>query len=170
MSTTCGRSFASPRKLGIALDLVFFRGDEQKVHLPGFGPFSQDLVVDLDVLDVEGDVLLGLPLDLLGELGGRHHRDRDLADDHALAGDRHGAFLLPDFRVLERAAERLDDGPLVHHWPSTIVCGGNSANPSRTSSSPLRPSLRWQTLIELEPMSTPTRLFPSAISRGSVAL
>src|SRR5947207_7122109 len=37
------------------------------------------------------------------------------------------------------------------------------------SSRPLRPSLSWQTLIERDPMSTPTRLFPSAMWNGSVA-
>ena len=64
------------RELRVVVDLVALGGDEQQIHLPGLGPPAQHLVVDLHVLDVERDVLLGLPLDLLVELGGRHHRAR----------------------------------------------------------------------------------------------
>ena len=57
------------RELRVVVDLVALGGDEQEVHLAGLGAAAQHLVVDLHVLDVEGDVLLGLPLDLLVELG-----------------------------------------------------------------------------------------------------
>jgi len=59
------------------------------------------LVVYLHVLDVERDVLLGLPLDLLLQFGLRHHRHGDFSDDHALPGDAQGALLLADFGVVE---------------------------------------------------------------------
>src|SRR6266542_4093376 len=59
--------------------------------------------------------------------------------------------------------------PLFVTRPSTIVLAGSGMKPRRISSRPFRLSRSWQTLIELEPMSTPTRLFPSAISHGSVA-
>src|SRR5581483_2737019 len=57
MSTTSGLSFA-------------LCGDEQEVHLASLGTAPQDLVVDVHVLDVERDMLLRLPLDLLVELRG----------------------------------------------------------------------------------------------------
>ncbi len=52
-------------------DLVFLRGDEQHVHAAlalGPGAGIEDFVVERDVLDVEGDVLLGFPEDRVGEL------------------------------------------------------------------------------------------------------
>src|SRR5687767_10894322 len=42
-----------------------------------------------------------------------------------------------------------------------MTCGASGTYPSRTSPNPLRPSLSWQTLTELVPMSTPTRFLPS---------
>src|SRR5579884_767332 len=48
-------------------------------------------------------------------------------------------------------------------WPSMIVCGGSGAKPQRTTCSFLRASLSCTTLIELAPMSTPTRFLPSAM-------
>src|SRR5271165_4751189 len=53
--------------------------------------------------------------------------------------------------------------PAFITWPSMIVCAGRWANPQRTICSFLRASLSCTTLIELAPMSTPTRFLPSAI-------
>jgi hypothetical protein len=99
---------------GEVVDLVLLRGHEQEVHLTGLGAAAQDLVVDVHDLDVEGNVLLGLPRDLLGELGLRHDGDGDLADDDALPVDADGnvtrgnALRGPDRR------EGVDDGRAVH--------------------------------------------------------
>ena len=51
-------------------DLVLLRRDEQHVHaaLAVGAAGVEDLVVEVDVLDVERDVLLGFPVDRLGEL------------------------------------------------------------------------------------------------------
>src|SRR5690606_20059434 len=78
-------------------------------------PAPQDLMIDLHVFDVEGDVLLRLPLDLLVQLLVRHGRNGDLADDHALPGDAHGHVALADLVVAEQALQRLDHGSGVHH-------------------------------------------------------
>ena len=99
---------------GVVVDLVLLRGDEEQVHLPGLGALPKDLVVDRHELDVERDVLLGLPVDLLVELGRRHHRHGDLADDDALTVDADGHVALLDLRVAEDLGERLGDGPGVH--------------------------------------------------------
>ena len=90
---------ASRRMRGVVADLVLLGGDEEEIHLPGLGAAAQHLVVDRHELDVEGDVLLGLPVDLLVELGRRHHRHGDLADDDALAVDADGDVPLLDLAV-----------------------------------------------------------------------
>src|SRR5579862_9600983 len=48
-----------------------------------------------------------------------------------------------------------------------MVWAGSGAHPDRTIWSFLRDSLRSATLIELAPMSTPTRFLPSAICLGT---
>jgi hypothetical protein len=101
-------------ELCVVLDLVSLGGYEEQIHLAGLGPLAQNFVVDLDVLDVEGDVLLGLPLDLLGELGRGHHRHGDLADDDGLARDAHRHILGLDFLVLEEPRQGLADSAAVH--------------------------------------------------------
>ena len=73
-------------------------GHEEEIHVPGFGAATKHLVVDRHLFDVERDVLLCLPADLLFELLGGHHRDGDLADDHRLSVDADGHFLLRDAR------------------------------------------------------------------------
>ena len=72
------------------------------------------LVVDLDLVGAEGDVLLGLDLQLLAQLLGRHLRDLDLLDDHRVAGDRGGDLLVADAQRGAQAADGIDDGALVH--------------------------------------------------------
>ena len=104
----------APRDLRVVVDLVALGGDQEQVHLTGLGAALEDLVVDVHVLDVEGDVLLRLPLDLLVELGGGHHRHGDLADDHGLAADAESDLALLDLGLREGAAEPVDDGLRVH--------------------------------------------------------
>ena len=60
---------------GVVGDLFLLRRDQQDVHRPlaaAASPRVEDLVVEVDVLDVERDVLLGLPVDRLGQLGLGH--------------------------------------------------------------------------------------------------
>ena len=101
--------------LRVVADLVALGGDEEQIDLPRLGPAAQHLVVDVHVLDVEGDVLLRLPLDLLVELGRGHHRHRDLADDDGLPADAERHVLLLDLGLGEDLPQPLDDGLRVHH-------------------------------------------------------
>jgi len=59
-------------------------------------------------------VLLGLPADLLVELGGGHDRDGDLANDDRLAIDANRHVLLRNLAVGEDLQERLGDHARVH--------------------------------------------------------
>ena len=89
---------------GVVGDLLLLRRDQQHFHA-GAGRgcrrralaalralavrgAAQDLVVEIDVLNVERDVLPGLPVDGVGQFGLRHGRQRDLLDDHRIAGER----------------------------------------------------------------------------------
>ena len=92
MSTVAGFSPASLDHADVVVDLVLLGRGEQDVHvaLAGQARALEDLVVQVDVLDVERDVLLGLPVDRLGQLGVAHHRQADALDDHVVAGQRGG--------------------------------------------------------------------------------
>ena len=76
---------------GVVGNLFLLRRDEQDVHRAlrvGARAGVENLVVEVDVLDVERDVLLRLPVDRLGELGLGHHRQVDLLDDDGVARQR----------------------------------------------------------------------------------
>src|SRR5262249_19120257 len=88
--------------------------DEEKLHLTARVLRAHHLVVELDVVLRERDVVLGLPGNLLGELILGHDRDRDLLDDHTVAGDGEGDVLAADAAALPDRADRLDDRALVH--------------------------------------------------------
>ena len=98
-----------------AVDVLLLGRHEQHVHLAALGPLAQHLVVDLDVLDVVGDLLLGLPVDLLVELGVGHHRERHLLDDDGVPGDRQRHLAALDLVLVEELVEPLDDGRGVLH-------------------------------------------------------
>ena len=94
-------------------DLLFLRRHEEDVHralAAGGVPFVENLVVEVDVLDIERDVLLRLPVDRLGELRLRHHRQRDLLDDDGVARERGGDILGLDAAAVEQAADGVGDG------------------------------------------------------------
>ena len=91
---------------------------------------GQDLIVEVDVLDAERDVLLGLPVDRLGQLGVGHRWQRDLLDDDGVAGQRCG-----DVLGLERmAVEQPPDGSATAApsmiAPSTMLSGGMGSLPN----------------------------------------
>src|SRR5210317_1595742 len=65
----------------------------------------------MDLLEVERNVLLGLPVDLLLQLRGGHQRHRDLLDDHTMtAGPQRD---VPSLRAGEQLLEALNDGARV---------------------------------------------------------
>ena len=77
------------------------------------GRAAEDLVVEVDVLDVEGDVLLGLPGDGLGQFGLGHGRQRDLLDDDGGARERGGDLRGLDAAALEEPPDGVGDGRAV---------------------------------------------------------
>ena len=76
-------------------------------------PAIENLVVEVDVLDVERDVLLRLPVDGLGQLGFGHHGQADFLDDDGVARERGRDFLGLERLVLEQAADGVGDGGAV---------------------------------------------------------
>ena len=82
----------------------------------------------------------------------------------ALAVDADGDVLLLILLSWKIFASASVTAPAFMTWPSMMVCGGSGAYPQRTSCSLLRASLSCTTLIELAPMSTPTRFLPSAMT------
>ena len=100
---------------GVVGDLVLLRRDQQHVHgaLAVAVGRRQDLVVEVDVLDVEGDVLLGFPVDRLGQLLLGHRGQRDLLDDDRVARQRRGDVLGPELGVGEQAPHRVGDRAAV---------------------------------------------------------
>jgi hypothetical protein len=75
----------------------------------------QHLVIDVHFLEVEWDVLLRFPANLLLELRGGHQRHRDLLDDYAVTA-RPQCNVTP-LRVGEQQLEALDDGARVDDVP-----------------------------------------------------
>ena len=67
----------------------------------------EHLVIEVDVLDVEGDVLLRFPVDRLGQVLLGHHRQADLLDDDGAARQRRHDILRLELRRLECAAYRV---------------------------------------------------------------
>ena len=101
---------------GVVGDFFFLRRDQQHFHRAlrvGAAAGIENLVVEVHVLDVERDVLLGFPVDRLVELGGGHHRQRDLLDDDGVARERGRDLLRLERLRLEDAADRLGDGGAV---------------------------------------------------------
>jgi len=95
--------------LDVVVDQVLLGRDEEHVHLPLLRIRRQDLEVEVDLVHVERDVLLGLPLDLPLELLATHLREVDPLDDDRMTGHGGGDVLAPDTTVGDRLANRLDD-------------------------------------------------------------
>ena len=113
----------------VLADLVLLDRDEQHVHVPARAAALDDLVVEGDVLDVERDVLLRLPVDGLRELLGAHLREADLLDDDGVAGDAGGHVARLDLVLLEQALDRVDHGPGVHDRAVHDRLGGQRLDP-----------------------------------------
>ena len=97
---------------GVVADLLFLGGDEQHFHAAArvrAGAGVQDLVIEVDVLDVERDVLLRLPVDRFGQLRLGHHRERDLLDDDGAPRQRGAHVLGLEGTALEDALDRVRD-------------------------------------------------------------
>ena len=133
-TSTIERRLAGLRDdVGVVGDLVFLRGHQQHFHralrvLAGAG--VDDLVVEIDVLDVERDVLLGFPVDRLAELGFGHRRQRDLLDDHGIAGQRGDDVLGLELLVGEEAADGIGDRAAIDDGAVDNTVGRNGLDPN----------------------------------------
>src|SRR5581483_563624 len=93
------------RQLG---DDVLLAGHQQHFHIVAFTTLDH-VVVEVDVVNVEGDVLFGLPLNLLAQLLVAHHRHADLLDDDGMAGNRSGDLIVLDPLIVEDAVDAVRD-------------------------------------------------------------
>jgi len=108
-------SLAEQVELG--LDQLPLGGHQEHVHLKTGPVRIEHLEVQLHPLDVEGDVLLGLPADDVVGVRLVHPIDLDLLDDHVPAADGHDHALLLDARRDEEALDRLRHHAGVHDLP-----------------------------------------------------
>jgi hypothetical protein len=112
-------------------DLLLLGRDQQHVHRAAGGVARiDDLVIEVDVLDVEGDVLLGFPVDGFGELGLGHDRQRDLLDDDGIARERGGDVFRLDAPAVEEAADRVGDGRAIDDGAVDDAVGGIGSVPN----------------------------------------
>jgi hypothetical protein len=119
--------------VGVVADLVFLRGDQQHFHaaliLTGAG--LEDFVIEVDVLDVERDVLLGLPVDRLREFSLGHRRQGDLLDDHRIARQRCRDVFGLEPLVAEQAADRIRHGAAIDDGAVDDAVGGDRLDAHR---------------------------------------
>ena len=122
---TLASSPTSESRRLLVLDQLPLGGHQEHRHLEAFAVGIEDLEVELDVVHVEGDVLLGLPADDLAGLAFLHPVHRDLLDDHVTAAHGRDDLLGLDAGGGEQALDglghdagvhdlALDDG-VVHH-------------------------------------------------------
>src|SRR4029453_14201457 len=115
---------------GVIGNLVLLGRDQQDFHrtVRAFGRARiQNLIVEIDVLNVEWDVLFGLPDDRLGELGIGHYRQVDLLDDHRVTRKGCGDILGRELVAFEQAANRIAYSRPAVHRPLADVVWRNSA-------------------------------------------
>ena len=99
----------------VVVDDVLLDRDEEDFHLALFvGQRSENLEIEVHLFDLEGDVLLGLPLDLLLEFRLGHEGQLDLLHDQGVAGDRRRDVPVLQLEVRDEVADRLDDNGRVH--------------------------------------------------------
>ena len=100
----------------LVLDQLALGRDQQHRHLETFAGRIQDLEIELDVVHVEGDVLLGLPSDDLARLRFLHAVHRDLLDDHVAAAHGGDELFGLDAGRGKQPLDRLGDDPGVHDF------------------------------------------------------
>ena len=147
---------------GIVRDLFFLGRDEQDVHCAGrlgAGSRVENLVIEVHILDVEGDVLFGLPVNRLGELRGGHHRQIDLLDDHGVARQRGGDLLRPERLVLEDTADGVGDRGAVDDGAVDDAVGRHRLDGKRHDLEALPDSLQLDSFDRARPDVEPDDRF-----------
>jgi len=102
----------------VVVDEIGLHGDEEDIHLGRVLLKGADhLEINLDVFDVEGDVLLHLPLDRLFQFLGGCRGQNHFLDDHGMSGQRGGDLLLFHLELAQRCLDPLDHRDVVHDGP-----------------------------------------------------
>ncbi len=101
-------------QLGPVLDHLLLGRHQQELHLSRADVRLQDLEVQRDVVDVEGHVLLGLPVDGLARVLLAHLVHHDLLDDDRTAAHGGGDGLGRHVGLVGRLADGLDHQFAVH--------------------------------------------------------
>ena len=96
------------------LDQLALGGHEEHGHLEPFGLGVEDLEIELHVVHVERNVLLGLPADDLAGLGLLHPVHRDLLDDHVAPADGGDDLFRLDARGGHESLDRFGHEGGVH--------------------------------------------------------
>ena len=112
--------------LHVVVDQVLLRRDQQDLHLAVVVAAAEDLEVEVHLVHVERDVLLGLPADLLVELLAAHRGKAHLLHDHRVPRHRGGDVLRLDLPVVDRLADRLGDRARVQERALHDRLGGNA--------------------------------------------
>jgi hypothetical protein len=147
---------------------VALHSDEEDVHLGRvFLQRADHLEIDPDVLDVEGDVLLHLPLDRLLQLfrGGRG--ENYFLDDHGMAGKRGGDLLLLHLELAEGGLDPFDYRDVVHDRPVHDRVRGKREDPELPYPELHAHSLDMGELDGARPDIQPDQLFRSEHHHGT---
>jgi hypothetical protein len=103
-----------PQEADLVVDQLALGRHQQDLHLQTVLVGIQDLEVQLDALDVERHMLLGLPPNHLTGIGLLHPIHLDLLDDHVVPADA-GDHVEPlHTHLLEEPSDRVRHEPVVH--------------------------------------------------------
>ena len=103
--------------VGVVLDHLLLRGDQQHLHLLLVHVGIDDLKIERDVVDVVGNVLLGLPLDRFLRVFLAQAVHEDLLHDDRASRDGRDDGAVPDLAGFEQVGDRLVHQLTVHDLP-----------------------------------------------------
>ena len=150
---------------GVVGNLFLLGGDQQHFHRAlriGAAAGIENLVVQIDVLDVEGDVLLGFPVDRLVELARRSSRGSEIFFTMTALPESEAAtsLVLNAFDSNTRRIASATAAPSMMA-PSTMLSGGTGSVPNAATRKPLPDRLQLDRLdgartdVESHDRSTP---------------
>ena len=161
-------------------------GDEHHIHAVGLVVVVEDREVQIDVVDVEGNVVLGLVRERFAQRVGVLARQVHAAHDHGVAGNGGGDEVALDLVLVQELADRLTHGPLVddrtvddgllgqlgHSEMSQLEGQFTLRGSQRDHLDRMRPDIQPNDLsgpvqeLQFPPRSDPARLSPARICTG----
>jgi hypothetical protein len=100
--------------VSVVQDLVLLDGHQQHVHLRVAGVFGEDLIVEVHIGQIEGNMLGSFFLDGLRQFLIAHRGQRDLFHDHRVPAHRRGHAPGLDLIVGEQLGDRARHRARVH--------------------------------------------------------